>query len=598
MGYTGTSHRIALFDDKNILANRVPVKDVPTLSDDLEFLNCTVKNGVPRHHLQGEKTLCLLGISRSRTTSKSWANSAPEYSLLQGFSSYRDWNGLCDENTCYAIGLVTIPKTSTRHTSISSVLCMTATGVLFFACYSDMTTLIKGGVTFVQVGTPKLFYPNSYHKGKPCEGRIASVGIQAKDVDKALWYRRTVKENIDDKVEAVWRLETVERRTVLDLRNYKSARVFGLASIGDAGVIIYPEKTETVWFPLLYSCMSLKAVYLPESVTTVMDYGVTPRNVKRVKFYSNSQAVKDFCTKHKATYIPCASAEEFLEEFYATKQSDYIGTADASNIAVLAGARSELDGESGTIWSAALFSCKEKGIATDILHEKYPVVATCDYPLPEADKIKVSAEGNSIMHGETARERTRTLAAAFTQFYPLFTKDSYVDKDDEIYIKYSLGDYNLYLAKNVLNVKQFYGTTDKEAGDYELNHIALLEDVSKKRIIHRFVCGNLIHNVMRNMEGSCAANRMSSAVLRYADKLPALNMWVSEDAREEKEVVQELFTSFLTFSYGSAKSNRQLAGIDLHTGYLTTMVVTLVANKYSRKQGNRRLTHKFNVEHR
>jgi len=64
LGWTGTAHRIAMFDENNILVRKVPVKDVPVLTDDLQFLNCTVINGNPVPNLQGAKVLA----SRDRKT--------------------------------------------------------------------------------------------------------------------------------------------------------------------------------------------------------------------------------------------------------------------------------------------------------------------------------------------------------------------------------------------------------------------------------------------------------------------------------------------------------------------------------------------------
>ena len=58
MGFTGTAHRIGLFDTDDIVRKSIPIKDVPVLSDDLEFINCTVKNGVPYPNLHGAKVVC------------------------------------------------------------------------------------------------------------------------------------------------------------------------------------------------------------------------------------------------------------------------------------------------------------------------------------------------------------------------------------------------------------------------------------------------------------------------------------------------------------------------------------------------------------
>ena len=58
LGYTGKAHRVALFDTGKVIAKSIPIKDVPVLSDDLEFLNCTVKDGVPYPNLHGAKVVC------------------------------------------------------------------------------------------------------------------------------------------------------------------------------------------------------------------------------------------------------------------------------------------------------------------------------------------------------------------------------------------------------------------------------------------------------------------------------------------------------------------------------------------------------------
>jgi len=598
MGYTGTAHRIALFDENNIVTRNVPVKDVTVLSDDLEFLNCTVVKGQPIPNLMGAKVLstCPKGAesqfgvrARRQITEKDlWAfkNTRPTY-LYGGFSKYgldsgplhcvgyglNIWDGLCKENYFYVIGKIVAFKTPDRNHSTENLLCMNHIGSLFFMTNNTITVLDNAGAVFVQVGTPEVQYPNSYDRTGSCVGRVATVGIPQSEAHKVIWISRKRSEiaEIRQTAEYIW-WGGGAKSTVYDMRKYPSARVVGISSCAeDASVVILPESIEEMWLGMFYECTSLKAVYIPANISVIHECGLPPRRFKNVTLYSNSHLIEEFCKRKNVAYKPCASADELLEQFFQPTAEEYISVDDASNLAVLAGRSSNEVGESGKLWSAILFSFNDKGIATDTLRERYPVVETCDLAIPSG-YIKKSVRGNVEGDGKYSTERCRTLAAALTQFYPLFT--GYETQRVTTTYKCRMGDYNLYVVKDVLNL----GKLPKE--EYQRNfylnyHIALLEDIVKGRIIHRFECNEMLYSVMCNLEGMCNLDQSPSGVLRYADKLPATSNDLSKGRDTERhQFVRELFNTFLPFMYGTAKVKQKVIGIDLHSGNLATIDFT------------------------
>ena len=135
--------------------------------------------------------------------------------------------------------------------------------------------------------------------------------------------------------------------------------------------------------------------------------------------------------------------------YYKASSDEYISIDEAGAIASLASASSDKVGVSGTLWSAVLFSCADKGMASDELHRRYSIVQTCDLPAPQ-EAIPLVTAGSTGDQGEYSKERTRTFVAALTQFYPLFTGSGEVEPK-RIY-KCPLGDYSLYMKLDVLQV--------------------------------------------------------------------------------------------------------------------------------------------------
>jgi len=634
MGSVGQMHRIALFDTENILARSLPVKDVPVLPENVEYLNCTVKNGIPTPNLKGAKVLCAVpkgtiptyvcNVQQKYNLKSLWVDKQVKPGYLYGYTKHRIpydsvsirfasgfllsggattgcsiWNGMCTENTYYVIAVLCVRKNSKRYRASAGLLCMTHTGALFYSSASDMKIYLNNGATFVQVGTPDLTYPSVYSAAGLCTGSLPMVGLADKDNNKIIWQGRNKLEGIEAEVESVW-WNNLYRTTVCDFRKYKNAWVFGIMSMTDACMLIFPESTEELWLGLLQNSPSLKSVYLPPSVRSIHEVGIPVRRIKKITFYSSSPVVAEFCDKYGAPIVACTNADEMLAQFYQASDEDYISVQDANNIAALAGAQSDEIGESGTIWSAALFSLASKGMASETLNEKYPVLDTCDgkYDVPKLNIRLVGVGGGGLCdgHGQYGKERTRTLAAAFTQFYPLSTKECEVTDGVLSYDKYMLGDYSLYVGVNAFNSKRFTAVQtyrkemaalppntwrhnvrapDKaevgEAG--ALNHVALLvNDIGI--VIHRFECNDNIVGIMRNLESAAMDDAVPCGVLRYADKLPVLYKWTWRDD-EQKQVLDALFRTFLVFSYSTKTVRRQLVGIDLHTGALATADYTV-----------------------
>lgn len=607
LGYTGVAHRIALFDENNIVTRTVPVKDIPVLSDDLEFLNCTVKNGVPYPNLMGAKVLCSCPKAQAKEAALNWEtrknltkkelrafpDKEPEYhygwggygfsagQLLRTFYNLNFWDGMCKENNFYIIGEVMYLKKGTdKYMPLNSLLCMTHTGSLFYMTNNTSTLLDKFGAVFVQVGTPKLDYPNSCHSEQSLgKCGYANVGIPKSEADKVIWVNRRGKEmeEVNKTAEYIW-WGGGSRTTIFDMRKYPKARVVGVSGCAeDASVVILPDKLEEFWLGMFYECSSIKAVYVPATVAVVNELGLPPRRFKNVTIYSDSPLMIDFCKRSGVAHKSCASADDMLSDFYASADSEYISVTDAKGIAALGNSESDKIGENGTLWSAVLFSCLAKGMASEELQRRYPVVETCSEDLPKTNILQ-SVGGNAYGHGEYGKERCRTFAAALTQFYPLYTGGP--DRTGFYIHKCRLGDYNLYVMKDVLNIDKLPASDEDYKKDCFVNHhIAMLEDVSKRRIIHRFVCNEMFYVTLCNLEGVCNLDQPPSGALRYADKLPAVynlfdrgSAFHPRGADEERyQFIRELYNTFLPVMYGTAKAKRKIVGIDLHTGNLATM---------------------------
>jgi len=647
LGFTGTAHRLALFDTDNILAKQVPVKDVPELPENVEYLNCTIKDGQVFPNLQGAKVLCTAPknidpVFNSTSTQKRdtfmqslhlWSDVKPTY--FYGFSEYEPvsnsnnkgesrflagslmsggdtrgwniWNGRCTKDTYYLIANVAVRKNSKRYMVTGSMLGMTSTGKLFFTCVNDIkVSLHQDWVTYVQVGTPVLQHPHTYIRNTSSENKLSVVIIPDDSLDKVIWQgRNRFDESICPKVESVW-WNNRWKSTICDLRKYSNARIFGINSIADGSLLIFPESTEEIWFGLLNRCPSIKAIYIPPNVTCIRDFNIPTKRIKQIVFYSSSPAAKQFCEQYGATRIDSVNAEDMLNKFYEASDSDYANVRDVSHIAALAGAQSDKSGETGTVWSAVLFSLKLKGMATDTLQELYPVVDICrgEYAVPKTNIRSMGVGyGDCSGHGQFGKERARVMAAAFTHFYPYSTRECELKHNMIIYDRYRLGDYTLYVGENAFNVYRYLTfkrlpETDKKyvsraelqrikeiKGDITaLNNVALLVD-PRGDVIHRFECGDTIKRVMWGLEGAAFDDTEPSGVLRYADKLPVIFWTRAQD--ERGDVVKSVFRTFQVFMFSTKASKRQLVGIDLHTGSLATASFT--GNTYSDVYNNDRL---------
>jgi hypothetical protein len=340
-------------------------------------------------------------------------------------------------------------------------------------------------------------------------------------------------------------------------------------------------------------CPSLKMVYVPPSVETIYDYGIPVRNVKKITIYSSSPAAVEFCNKYGVERVDCTNAEDMMEQFYAAAGGDYVSVADASNIASLAGVNSSVAGEGGTVWSAALFSLSSKGIASEILQEKYPIVDLNQgkFKKPADVKLAVASvqDGSCVPTNAIGEEVVRTFIGALTQFYPFTDKPMIADEKKLEWVKYTLNDYSLYLGFHAFKESQsglklleapdstFWrrDTRDrfkKAVGDMTREaHIALLADPGGN-VIHRFACPFTLTRVLKTVSAVVSTGAEPTGVLRYADKLPNIFRW--SYAGEEKQVKDSLVQSFLVFSYHTVKLKRVMVGIDLHSGALATAEYT------------------------
>lgn len=615
MGYTGTAHRIALFDDTDIFARRIPVKDVQELPENVKYLNCTVENGRVIPHLKSAKVLCTAPDVDSAEYKGKGTGLRVVYSglLLSGAPGWNVWDGSCTEFTMYSIAAVAVRLSRFRHQLTHMILCMTSTGELFFGDSSVMLSMVKKGYTFVQVGTPELCYPNVYYGQFLRSGLMPLVGIPAEDTYRIVWSKTPVPEDKMDAVEYV--LYTKWSKAVAcDLRCYKNARVFGYNSVFNTCLYIYPDSAEEIWLSGSALSGSLKAIYMPPGVKRIRDYVVSNRSKKNFTVYSSSPAAVEFCTKYNIPRVDCTDAEVMIRQYCKSTHSEYLDVADASNLAALAGVSAPVTGTSGTVLSAVLFSIADKGIAESVLHERYPVVDTCQgrVSLPNSKVFDVSFDrGSCSGHGKYNPERTRTLAAAFTQFYPLCLKECEVPDSVLTYDKYQLGDYMLYVGVNAFNPARFFAVNQvlkaradevkqkvytkrvnssqlickmyaKDLGDgWGLSHVALLVDITGK-VIHRFACDDRVVLVMLSLSRVTMTDEAPCGVLRYADKLATLYSW-----NDKEGIVKALKDTLVIFSYKTELSKKQLVGIDLHTGGLVTAMYGVNAYKHSMYGYNR-----------
>lgn len=613
LGNTGSAHRIALFDSDNILARSIPVKDVTTLPEGVDYLNCIVRDGQVIPSLQGVKVFCSVPTKerpmyrgRQRFSIKDlWVDPTQEPKYCYGHKIHNEnyisaftphwllwsdkrwniWDGMCRENNIYIIATVAVRRSSKRFNITDSILCMTSTGELHFHSRKGLNTLIKNNMNLIQVGTPELNWPSTYHSSILYSGHTPLVRIRDEEREKVLWHSLNKQQDIDKSkvIYHWWSVINGYDKAVCDLRPYSRAKVFGLCSGHNASILIFPESAEEIWLGLLKRCPDMKVVYIPPTVTKVYDIDIPKRNVQQMKFYSSSPAVAEFCAKYNVERKDCDNPEDMLSEFYKASSSDYISLDELAPIASLAGVESDRQGIGGTIWTAALFSTKVIGVASETLQEKYPVVDTCKgtyQALIQNINVKETRGVGSEINPKTGKfvaERTRLLAAAFTQFYPLCTTVNAVPKKLLEYEKFSLGEYTLYVGFNAFNptrcerfkeYKFMYDAFVRDFDSHRPNHECLLVD-AQGQVIHRFTCGDSIIYILLSLEGACLSASEPSGVLRYVDKLPSIYRWTYHST-EHEQVVPAIFSTFLVFAYKTKVSRRMLVGIDLHSGEIFT----------------------------
>lgn len=635
MGRVGDKYRIALFDSDNPLARKLPVKDVPMLPTNVEYLNCSVtEDGIVMPNLDGVKPIC--GVSQKAYPNpdiqsgrdvpyfdlkKLWIDKKkePKYwygiteygydikqmranwicsvylgYLLGSLSCWNIWDEQCTPETMYLIAGLAVRKSSKRFNIVSSILAMDYMGNLHLTNGNDMRICANAGVRYLQVGVPSKLRSTSVYSGsRLLTGSIPVLSIESPNEKRFIWHGQKKINEVDPvPVESVWWYKAW-RTTICDFRKFVNAKAFGINSAADCSVVIYPESAEQIWLGFIQFCPSLKNVYIPPSATLIYDYGVPVRNVKKITIYSSSPAAITFCEKYGVKRIDCTNAEDMMEQFYAAAGGDYISVTDASNIASLAGANSSVAGEGGTVWSAALFSLHSKGIASEILQEKYPIVDLNQGKFKKPADVKLAVagvqDGSCVPTNAIGEEVVRTFIGALTQFYPFTDKPMIVDEKKLEWVKYTLNDYSLYLGFHAFKKSQSglklleapdpnswrRNTRDrfkKAVGDMTREaHIALLADPGGN-VIHRFACPFTLTRVLKTVSAVVSIGAEPTGVLRYADKLPNIFRWFY--AGEEKQVKDSLVQSFLVFSYHTAKLKRVMVGIDLHSGALATAEYT------------------------
>ena len=388
MGRVGDKCRVALFDSNNPLARRLPVKDVPMLPTNVEYLNCSVIDGQVVPSLEGAKIIC--AVSRKHcpnpdmTTDRDielrslWVDRKQEPKYLYGYTEYsldykknqrmrfypgsmlasasawKFWDELCTENTFYLIAVLAVRKSSKRFNLVSSILAMDSKGNLHFTNANDMRICLNAGIRYVQVGSPrKLSFPSVYSRSRLCTGSIPLVAVDTEDEKRIIWHGLKKLNELDPKpVESVW-WNPSWRTTICDFRKYINGKAFGINSAADASVVIYPEGAEQIWFGFMQFCPSLKMVYVPPSVETIYDYGIPVRNVKKITFI-RVHSDGEFCNKYGVERVDCTDAEEMMNKFYARQEG--LNECYGQAYRFTSGVQSNVTGEGGTVWSAALFN--------------------------------------------------------------------------------------------------------------------------------------------------------------------------------------------------------------------------------------------------
>lgn len=564
LGYTGKCHRTVTFKHSDIFKLQLTVEEVENLTDDMVFVNCTVINGKAVPNIEGVKVLSACSrresskyyVDKEIDTRELWAFNDKEPTYMYGCDShkfrpdkifkaygkseelvaYTDWDGVADESTLFLLGPVVVGIIGDGY-KVNNILFMTYEGYLFFDY--NIQTYTSLGFKVVQVDKPKLYSVES-----PVVVESGKLALRA-DIIHGIERDKTC-------VEFAYLQDGGRKPYVLDLRAWTSVRVFGIRKVSATSMVIMPEGVEQVWLGAFRGRTTLKAIYIPGSVAKLHKTGFKPHYFKNTVIYSSSAAVELFCKENGFTHKFCSCADDMLSDYDKCSSPEYIGVGEASLLYNLIGMDSSNGGSIlDSTLSAIKFSCLDTGMATEKLHETYPVVQTCDYDVPTEYTL-----GNiSVLGDET---RCRILAAAFTQFYPL--KKSRVSEDCVETLKYALVGYNVY-------IKMLEGKYYDDAN----SHIVLLEDIDKGRVIHQFMCDSTIYHILSNLWGASTAGRDPSGVFRYADKLPPIERLNDYYGRltDKVKIVQAMLSTLLVFAY--SKRPNKLIGIDLHTADIVSM---------------------------
>lgn len=616
-------YRVALFDDSTLLNTTVPVKDCDFLPD-IPMLNCSVRNGKPFPNLGGSKVLCTASdqnakyvvSTRKKTPDpfdyrKLWADPSvrPDYayaepyytegniftpgSLLASFGeNFNTWDGLCKKNNWYLVASL-VRRVSRKRFAVTKEFLLVSSEGRLLTLNSGLVKRMFDNQCVIQAGTPVLHH----NLGKNTPSNFITIAIPDNEDSEMVFYHN--KNSCDSaKGINIWEIPSAYYSTLLDLRKFVNAKLFGPTLPGNYQLIAFPEGVEEIWAAFTHYATGVRRVYLPKSTKSIVELGLQPVKIKTITFYSESPAVESFANRVGAGFVSCKSADDMIKTFYSATDSDSVSADTAGAIANLAGIQSQNgDFVADTVLSAMLLSCQDKGLASDVLEQKFPIVHTVEKVL----------QGNYAFPYTptdlTEHSYTRLLVAAFTLFYPCYTNPEIfaelkpypnVPSREVKEMCYILGKDYAVIFRDHPNPPSFLPknytvhviVAKLDTGYFvDRNSTIVLGDM---HIVHSFICTlRTMTTVFDQVLSLCKSETEPSGVFRYADKIRSFTRWsYAYNSRPDLHAISyNLVSSFFPVMYGTKRSLAEYFGIDLHTGNFVTMQARYDTSKYTNKTG-------------
>jgi hypothetical protein len=596
LGRVGEKHRVALFESTNLIKTRIPVKDVDEIPDG-DYLNFRVEYGVITPNLGGSKVLCVdpttaWGIVKAGAKNFNWdvlnvfegedasycygrgyfPNSGNDWFfagyLLCGFRGYFSvWDGKLRESDLFIVSALAL-NTGTNIRALRAspwLLAMDAVGQMSFVTHRHLAAYSKVR-RVIQAGTPALTTEPVSPSGSNYRND-AILHLKGDDRKKVLLDRKDIETCGDEKLFVCWAYWNTE--AVCDLRKYTNAQIFGVESVSNAKLVMFPENTKRVHLGFLKLCGDIRFIYLPAGVETLCDLFVPKLRVKKLTIYSTSPVVREFAEKWGCTLVEIDSTEEVKRRFYSGG-SEYVDVADAAALVALVADETTQSELHGDILPAVLVSMQSKGVDTAVLREKYQLVThDLGRQLPKnVSVIEFYPAFNGIT--DTSLERIRTVFAAMSMFFPFVPLEkAFKPKHQYLANRFEFRDFRAYFCYDV------------QDGSERPKGFILLEDMSRHGFFHCFSAAFEQMWVFFYLHYLCSVYTCNvSGVMRYADKLGACGNYGTITKRKINDAIVHTFAPVV---WGVPKARGLVVGIDLHTGKLATMNTTKSNDKIELK---------------